>query len=214
MEDVLSLNVLVLNRSYKPIKIISVKKALILLYKTVAEVIQVEDGNYANYDFHSWAEVSAYKRMYEDNPEMDWVFTPQLTINVPRVIRVLTFDKYVKYNVKLNRRNIYARDGDTCQYCGKKHQKKHLNIDHVVPKVAGGKTIWENLVVSCFKCNTKKGGRTPKEAGMVLLKQPKKPDFTPALRIHIGNKKYESWRQFLDDAYWLVSIEDEAPENE
>jgi len=91
---------------------------------------------------------------------------------LPKVAMVKKFISF-KYTATPTRRNIFLRDDYTCQYCGVKNPDK-LTLDHVLPKWQGGKDSWENLVCACFKCNSKKGGRTPSEASMPLLNQPRK----------------------------------------
>lgn len=203
MEAILDNRVLKLNRNYQPIEIITAKDAFTLLYKNCAEVVTVENGAYANYTFVSWAEVSELKEELGEWVEYDeWIHTTSFTLEIPRVIRVLGFGDIPKYTIKLTRKNIYNRDNNTCQYCGKQFPTDQLNIDHVIPRSKGGKNSWENLVCSCIKCNQKKRDREPKEASMKLIKIPQMPKHNPHLSVHIGNAKYKSWTHFISDAYW------------
>jgi 5-methylcytosine-specific restriction endonuclease McrA len=110
--------------------------------------------------------------------------------------------------VKFTRHNIFERDKNTCQYCGKHFDKKDLNLDHVIPRDRGGATTWENIVCSCIPCNTRKGNRLPREAGMKLLKKPARPKWRPFLHITFDAKVHESWRHFIDFAYWNVELGD------
>ena len=105
-----------------------------------------------------------------------------------------------------NRRNIFARDANQCQYCGKRFVTSELSLDHILPTCRGGGTSWENLVCACVKCNVRKGGRTPYEAGMKLIRKPVRPKSSPILTIKLGNPKYASWKTFLDNAYWSVDL--------
>ena len=208
METILENRVLKLNRNYQPIEIITAKEAFSLLWKQGAEVVTVTDGTYSNFTFSSWAEVSELKEMLGEWAEYDeWIHTPTLTLEVPRVIRCLGFNKIPKYGIKLTRKNIYSRDGNTCQYCNKKFPTSELNIDHVIPKSHGGTNTWTNLVCSCIKCNQKKRDRTPKEAHMKLIRNPVKPKYSPRITIHLGHVKYKSWRNFISDQYWNVELE-------
>ena len=125
---------------------------------------------------------------------------------VPRIIRLLGYDKLPRQDVKFNRRNIYARDGNKCQYCGKKMPTTELSLDHVLPKSQGGKSSWENIVCCCVKCNVKKGGRTPDQAHMHLIAKPVKPKRSPVINIRLADERYASWKQFLDNAYWTVEL--------
>jgi 5-methylcytosine-specific restriction endonuclease McrA len=114
--------------------------------------------------------------------------------------------KKTKTPVKFSRQNIYARDKYRCQYCGAKFGPEELTYDHVVPRSRGGKTKWDNIVTCCIRCNRKKGGRTPAEARMRLIRKPSQPTWLPALRITIGFKEVpNSWRDYL---YWNVELVD------
>jgi 5-methylcytosine-specific restriction endonuclease McrA len=205
MTDVLNSSVLVLNKHYRPVNIVNARRAFCMLFSENAEVITCEDSAYFTYDFRSWAEVSEARRRF-DNPDLDWVNTQQLSLIIPRIIRLLSYDQVRIYRAKLTRRNIYFRDGNTCQYCGKRFRNTDLNIDHVIPKSRGGHDSWENLVCACVPCNIRKGSKTPREAGMSLVRKPHEPALDPMISVHIGKRKYASWRTFLDDVYWNVEL--------
>src|SRR4029077_4227246 len=110
-----------------------------------------------------------------------------------------------KQAVRFSRVNVYTRDGFRCQYCGEKKEMRGLNYDHVVPRVRGGKTTWENIVTSCYACNDRKGSRTPEEAGMKLLRKPIKPTSLPLAPVVRFEKDVPSvWRMycaFADDEH-------------
>ena len=201
----LSSSVLVLNRSYMAIHVINVRRAFGLMLRELAEVIHVEGGHYANYDFQSWRDLSEARANFRE-PSDDWVRSVNFEIQVPRVIRLLFYDRMPRQKLRLNRRNIFARDGNRCQYCGKNFPSSELSFDHVVPRSRGGETTWENIVCACVACNVKKGGRTPKEASMKLIRPPVRPKHSPLLAIKLGNPKYESWRSFVANAYWSVDL--------
>ncbi len=201
----LDCNVLVLNRHYMAIRIVGARRAFSLLFRQLAEVVSLEDGTYANYDFQSWCEVSEFKRQFECDSH-DWVSTVNFYVAVPRIIRLLFYDRLPRTEVKFNRRNIFARDKNRCQYCGKKQPTSELSLDHVIPKTAGGKSVWTNIVCACTNCNVKKGGRTPHQASMTLIQKPTKPKHNPLVHIHLGHQRYKSWKQFLDNAYWSVEL--------
>jgi len=203
--DALSASVLVLNRMYMAVHVINVRRAFSLLCRDLAEVIHLESGQYANYDFESWREVSELRAQFKE-PHEDWIRAVNFEIQVPRVIRLLAYDRLPKQTVRFNRRNIFARDNNRCQYCGKRFPTSELSLDHVVPRSRGGDTTWENIVCSCVACNVRKGGRTPTEAHMHLVRPPYKPKRSPLLSIKLGNPKYESWKSFLDSAYWSVDL--------
>ena len=201
----LDAKVLVLNRVYAVIRVIDARRAFALLSKQVAEVIAFENGAYRNYDFETWADLGALQQQFESE-EHDWVRTTRVVIAVPKIIRVLGYDRLPQEGVKLNRRNIYARDGNRCQYCGRPFSTRELTLDHVVPLVQGGENSWTNLVCACVKCNARKGGRTPAQAGMKLTRAPRQPRRNPAITLRLGSPKYQSWKAFLDEAYWTVEL--------
>jgi 5-methylcytosine-specific restriction endonuclease McrA len=178
-----------------------------MLCKRAAEVIAVEDGRYLNYDFESWIEVAQLQRSFEPD-EHAWVRTPRFEIAVPKIIRLYGYDRLPRQEVKLNRRNLYARDSNRCQYCGETFSTRELTIDHVVPRVLGGEHTWGNLVCACVPCNARKGGRTPNGASMKLIRRPYRPRRNPVMILRLGNRRYQSWKTFLNDAYWTVELKD------
>lgn len=201
----LSSSVLLLNRLYMAVRVVSAKRALTLLYRDLGEVVHVEDGAFLAYDFSNWVEVSQAKARFE--PERhDWVRCVRFQIAVPKIIRLLGYDRLPRADVKLNRRNLFARDHNSCQYCGKKFPPAELSIDHVVPRSQGGRTTWENVVCACVRCNVRKGGRTPEQSRMHLIARPRRPRRSPVLTIKLSDEKYASWKQFLDFAYWNVEL--------
>jgi 5-methylcytosine-specific restriction endonuclease McrA len=201
----LDASVLVLNKLYMAVHVISVRRAFCLLFKDLAEVITLDDGRYNSYNFASWREVSEARSSFR-GPDDEFIRTVHFEIQVPRVMRLLGFDRLPKAKVKFNRRNIFARDGNRCQYCGKRFPTSELSLDHVLPRSRGGQATWENIVCACVKCNVRKGGRTPIEAGMRLTHEPIRPRSSPSLSLKLTHGKYQSWRTFLDNAYWTVEL--------
>ena len=131
--DPLSASVLVLNRFYMAVHVVNVRRAFGLLCRELAEVIHFDEGQFANYDFDSWREISELRATFKE-PHEDWISSVNFEIQVPRVIRLLTFDRVPKQTIRFNRRNIFARDGNRCQYCGKSFPTSELSLDHVVPQ--------------------------------------------------------------------------------
>lgn len=201
----LDCKVLVLNKTYIAVRVISARRAFCLLARNLAEVIHLDEGRYANYDFESWAELSQLQRQFEP-AQHDWVRTVKFEIAVPRIIRLLGYDRLPEQTVKLNRRNLFARDRNQCQYCGHHFATAELSIDHVKPRSQGGGDTWENLVCACVKCNARKGGRTPEEARMRMVRKPVRPKRNPLITLRLGQARYQSWKAFLDDAYWSVEL--------
>lgn len=200
----LNASVLVLNRHYMAIRVINAQRALSMLFRQVSEVISVEDGSFMGHDFESWSELSQERELFTEHT--DWIQTVRLSIAAPKVIRLLGYDRLPRQGVKLNRRNIYARDHSRCQYCGKHFSTQELTLDHVKPRTQGGLSSWTNLVCACVKCNSHKGGRTPEQARMKLKIKPIQPKRNPVISLRLGQDKYTCWQAFLDNAYWSVEL--------
>ncbi|HWL92850.1 MAG TPA: HNH endonuclease [Phycisphaerae bacterium] len=201
----LGLNVLVLNRHYLAIRVINVKRAFSLLFRELAEVVHVDQGRYVSYDFDDWRELSELAKQFEPHAH-DWIRTVRFDIAVPRIIRLAIYDRLPKQEVKFNRRNLYARDSSRCQYCGHRYSTTELSLDHIIPRSQNGPTTWENVVCACLKCNIKKGGRTPEQAHMKLIRAAAKPKRNPCISIKLADDRYASWKAFLDNAYWSVEL--------
>ena len=201
----LGCQVLVLNKHYMAIRVVNVRRAISLLARQLAEVVDFDDGQYSNYDFTSWLEVSELKRQFEPHAH-DWLHTVRISVAVPRIVRLLFYDRLPRQEVTLNRRNIFARDQNRCQYCGKKFSTSELSLDHVVPRTLGGQMAWDNIVCACLDCNVRKGGRSPEQANMQMITKPAKPRRSPVIGINLGDGRYHSWKQFLDHAYWSVEL--------
>lgn len=172
---------LLLNASYEPLKVVPWRKAVTLWCQGKVEVISVYDRE---------------------------IRSVSISFKLPSVIRLL---RYVRMKrrfdyVPFNRANIYARDEHSCQYCGQTLPASELTFDHVVPVAQGGTKDWENIVTCCVNCNRRKGGQTPEQAGMRLVRRPARPRSVPAIRITIGLRNApDSWRDYL---YWNVELDD------
>lgn len=192
--------VLVLNRLWQAVNVCSARRAFMLLCSGHAQVVHAEGTGFLTHDFNSWRDFS------EREPSEEMVSTISLKIRIPRVIVLLMFDRVPRKEVKFTRHNIYERDKNTCQYCGKLFDRKDLNLDHIIPRDRGGETSWENIACSCIKCNSRKANRLPHEAGMRLLRKPERPRWQPFLHITFDSQPHESWRHFIDLAYWHVEL--------
>lgn len=199
-------SVLVLNRFFMAVHVISVRRALVLLYRDLAEVVDVDEGKFYNYDFHAWVELSELldETMNDSSAEipcseteLEMVRSVSMAIRVPRILRLVNYDQVPKQSLRFNRRNLFARDGNRCQYCYKVFPLSKLSFDHVIPRSRGGATSWENVVCCCLNCNGKKSDRLPEEAGLKLRKKPARPKQNPLLHSKMNNPKYESWRTFI-----------------
>ncbi len=163
-------DVLVLNATYEPINVCSLKRAVVLLLKDRAEIL--EAGNRA-------------------------MRAAGFSIPQPHVIRLLNYVKVPRGDRrKLSRRVVLARDGYRCQYCG---STRHLTLDHVIPRSRGGSTSWDNVVTSCAPCNTRKGAKLPHEADMTPAKAPRAPTLTDFL-VATPHDVPDSWAAYLASA--------------
>mgnify|MGYP001594133532 CR=1 FL=1 len=171
---------LVLNQAYEPVKVVSWQRALTLLTLGKVEVLE----------------------------EYDWtVRSVTLVIKVPAVVRLLRALRRRRLPVRFSRVNIYARDRYRCQYCGGARPIAELTYDHVIPRRAGGRTEWTNIVTACQDCNLHKGARTPEQAGMHLLVAPVRPQWIPAVTITISVRSVpDAWRDYL---YWTGELQAE-----
>ncbi len=163
--------VLVLNASYEPIHICGVKRAIILIVKGLA-------------------------RSEQNTPYL--MRSPSIAIPVPAVIRLMHYVKIPYRKKAYSKKHIYLRDNYTCQYCGKVGTPNELTLDHILPQSRGGKSVWENLVTCCKKCNTLKGDQTPREAGLTVLKKPK--PLSSYFYLHLVRSKARDndyWKKYL-----------------
>ena len=201
MSLLLNQQVLVLNRLWQAVNICSVRRALTLLFQGHAQVVLGDDdGVFQTFGFREWQDCS------HQGPAHELIQSVSFKIRVPRVIMLLVFDRLPKKEVKFTRHNIFERDRDTCQYCGKVFARKDLNLDHIIPRDRGGPTTWENIVCSCIPCNTRKSNRTPAEAGLRLVRKPKRPKWRPFVQVSFSLDYHDSWKHFLDLAYWNVEL--------
>jgi len=197
--SVLNTKVLVLNRSFLPVHITSVRRAFSLLYQGIACAVNEQ---YRTFDFESWADLSV--SVHDDS-----IGLVNRVVRVPRVILLVAYDRLPRRQVRFSRFNIYGRDRNTCQYCGKKFARSELNLDHVVPRSQGGLSRWENVVCSCHVCNRRKGGQTPEQAGIRLLRPPRRPEWTPFMLETFSLRRYKEWTPFLsavDVSYWNTEL--------
>jgi 5-methylcytosine-specific restriction endonuclease McrA len=163
--------VLVLNASYEPINVCTVRRATVLLLKERAEMIE-----HGTWSLHS----------------------ENMTLPRPMVIRLVTYVRIPRdtHRRKITRRAVFARDDWTCQYCG---ARSNLTVDHVVPRSKGGPSSWENIVASCAPCNRRKGDQLLQHSGMILRRRPGSP--SPHVFIQVASPTIPSaWVQYLPQA--------------
>jgi 5-methylcytosine-specific restriction endonuclease McrA len=172
----MSQEVLVLNSDYEPLNVCNLRRAIILVYLGKADIL------------HS---------RIDQNGRAIMTSAEGASIDAPSVVRLRHHVKRPLPELKLSRRSVFARDNYTCQYCGA--TGKDLTIDHVIPKRHGGGMHWDNLVTCCRRCNTKKGDKSPEKVGLKLMRQPRRPRYTPyiSLNKYVAGTKHEVWRDYL-----------------
>ena len=193
MNSVLDHPVLVLNRYWQPVHTCSVRRSLHLLCTGHAEIVQVEgEERFKTHDLASWVRYSAQF----GGAEM--IHGARIAILVPKIVVLAMYDRLPRLEVKFSRRNVFLRDKFTCQYCAKTLPETQLNLDHVMPRDKGGRTTWENIVTSCFRCNTRKANKLPQEADMHPLHKPVAPRWKPLFGIRENGLGDVSWAHFID----------------
>ena len=200
--DVLKSPVLVLNKVWTPIDMVSLQDAIPKLFSThndgTPKAKIIDPTSFETFTWDDWSQV---KPLLTDSV----IRSSNVAFKVPEVIIYTKFDKFPQPKATCSRRNLFKRDHYRCQYCKKQPGTEELTIDHILPRSRGGETSWTNCVLSCIDCNARKANRTPDEAGMSFLKKPIKPSahlfqFDKSIRL-------ESWKQFLSDVYWNIELE-------
>jgi 5-methylcytosine-specific restriction endonuclease McrA len=164
--------VLVLNATYEPINVCTLRRAAVLLLKEKAELLERREGA---------------------------IHSERMTLERPDVIRLVNYVRVPReaHRRRITRRAVLARDAWTCQYCGSR--KSGLTVDHVIPRSRGGKSVWENIVAACASCNRRKGNRLPREIQMHPRKRPKPPG--PTVFIQVATPRIPpAWQQYLPAA--------------
>jgi 5-methylcytosine-specific restriction endonuclease McrA len=162
--------VLVLNATYEPLNVVSVRRAVVLLLKDKAELIEATEAR---------------------------LRAESLTLPMPSVIRLVSYVRLPhRMSLPVTRRTVLARDNYTCQYCGTTPGRSNLTVDHVIPRSREGGTTWDNVVAACKRCNQRKGNRTPTEANMPLLSRPTRPRYVALVLLRQG-RAAESWMKYM-----------------
>lgn len=194
-KSVLDQATLVINRSWIPVHVTTVRRAVIMLYQDIAAVVATDTLQV--HDFGDWIALG------EPNVAR-WIRGPGYAIPAPEVVQLRLYDKVPAHEAPFTRKNLYHRDHFTCQYCGRRGSADRMSIDHVVPKSRGGRTSWENCVLACVRCNARKADRTLHEAGLRLHRKPARPRWSPYLSL-AGGDRLPSWRRFTPDDLWETS---------
>lgn len=170
------MRVLVLTQSYVPHKIVSWERAVLLYFSDKVDIVESYDEE---------------------------LRSPSMVMKMPAVVRLRKAVSGMKRSVKFSRVNVFSRDGFRCQYCGSPRRMGELNYDHVVPRHQGGKTTWENVVSSCYPCNSRKRNRTPEQAGMKLLRRPYRPTHLPVMGLRFDRRDIPpAWAEWCQ-AYFV-----------
>ena len=181
---------LVLNRHWMPLTTITVRQALTLVCRSAARVICPR--SYEVMDLARWIDHSV-----EAPREESVVRSATLALHVPEVILLAEYGRAPRRQIAFARKNLQRRDQGTCQYCGVANGAGSLTIDHVVPRSRGGASSWENCVLACVRCNTRKGNAALRDSGLKLNRTPKSPKWSP-LHDYSGGIP-GSWRSFLTE---------------
>jgi len=190
---------LVLNRNWQPVNVATVARSLTMLWNESAHVVDPDD--FRLYTWADWARL-------EPKEGEPFLRTVAFRMRVPEVLTLTRYDRPRESAVTFSRRNLFKRDHTTCQYCGVRPGGPELTIDHVIPRAQGGVSTWENCVLACVSCNTRKANRTPEEARMHLRKRPVRPSWKPLYASQ--GIRIESWSRFLSEAYWNVTLDESA----
>jgi len=228
--------VLVLNKNMTAIGVVSLQRAIVMLFSTDTKPnvrgeyepkAQVIDDGCQPWTWEEWS-------MLEPEYGEDGIRSAHGVFKIPEVIKLSKYDKLPQHQIHFSRRTIYKRDGNTCMYCHKKPGTEELSIDHIVPRSVGGMTTWENCVLCCIECNSKKANRMPDRTTIVehvkdektgkvkdlyvnaftvyfndrtkkTIKQPKKPNF----EVYKGEVPYKSWTQWISTAYWCGELQND-----
>jgi 5-methylcytosine-specific restriction endonuclease McrA len=185
---------------YQAVQITGAHRAFRLFYAGRARALAPD---FRAYDFDNWCDLPV-------GIDDEVIRTPSRSIRVPRVIQLVHYDRVPRREVRFTRRNIFHRDRSRCQYCGGAFAQRDLNLDHVVPLSRGGHSEWTNVVTACVPCNSRKGNRLPEEAGMRLVRRPRRPAGHPLVRANWLGRFHEEWKTFLDEAYWNVELSDDV----
>lgn len=192
MVSTLNLNVLVLNKLWQPIQTCTVRRAVKLLCLGHAQVVEAEgEMKYQTHDFGSWLESSASALAEEA------VRSVNFAMRIPKVIVLAIYDRLPSKEVKFTRHNVFLRDNHTCQYCERELPEPDLNLDHVIPRDKGGRTRWDNIVTSCFRCNNRKANKLPHEVNMHPANPPRAPRWRPLFGCRRKGAVLKAWESFL-----------------
>jgi 5-methylcytosine-specific restriction endonuclease McrA len=194
--EVLQRPTLVLNRNWQPVGVSTVARSLVKVWNDTARI--VDPADYRQYTWIDWSELSPVGGAA-------FIQTSRSRLCVPEVVTLTRYDRLPVNAVTFSRRNVFKRDRFTCQYCGRQPGNAELTIDHVMPRAQGGLSRWDNCVLACVDCNTRKADRTPQQAGLKLQCVPSRPRWKPFYAS--ADVRINSWSRFVSEAYWNAELE-------
>ncbi len=195
--DILRHNVLVLNKNWFPIGVENIIYSIGKVFGETANI--VDESSFNVYSWDQWLKKFSYYKD-EDCPEQyEYISTTRKKIRIPVVVVLCGYDKIPKIEIHLTRKNLLIRDRYSCQYTNKKVRANNATIDHVTPRSKGGKHVWENVVICSREANSKKGDRTPEQAGMKLLRTPRKPAWNPVFLSKMTKNVSQAWEKFMSE---------------
>lgn len=218
----LTSKVLVLNRNWSAVGVVSVPKAMTLLFTHYENgepkariVTPPPKGQYEVWDWATWSKLKLQSGE-------EGIVSVSTIYKMPEVLLLSKYDSMPTQKVNFCRRAIWKRDQYSCQYCGRKPPQDECTLDHIVPRSIGGETSWFNCVLACYQCNSQKADRKPEEAfkpkdkeraskwrgpsPMRLLKQPAKPEYS-VIKERI--KILETWKHWIDKLYWEIPLDND-----
>jgi len=164
-------SVLVLNATFEPLHVVSLRRAIVLLLKDKAEILEATESRIRSAGF---------------------------SMPTPLVIRLVYYVRVPhRISIPLTRRTVMMRDNYTCQYCGVRPPKNEMTIDHIIPRVRGGQTTWENVVCACRSCNLRKGSKSLAQSKMRLCKKPARPKYVAMVFLSDASSPHDVWRKYI-----------------
>lgn len=192
--SVMNTPALMLNNNWQPIGIQSVARSICMAFNSNVKIVDPRD--YQQYTWDDWVKLDI-----NDDKVLNLV---GVKVRIPEVVVAVNYSGVRHNTIVFNRRNLFIRDENICQYCGKRFSTDDLTVDHIIPRSKGGQSSWLNCVLACISCNRKKADYSLEKIGMSLIRSPFKPKWNPLYRTKVF---VPSWERFLSEMYWNVELE-------